>query len=225
MKKKAVIFDMDGLMIDSERVTFECYKKILAETNRTMSIDFYRRCLGRHRDICSKIIEEEYGKGCEITEIVERVHDMLAEIFEKEGVPIKRGLVELLTFLKENKYTTIVATSSNRERVDTILEQSGLAGYFDGSVCGNEVTEGKPNPEIFLKACHKAGCEPREAYVLEDSEMGIEAAYAAGIDCIAVPDMKYPEEEYAKKTGWIAGSLFEVMEIIKNEPAKRTVQE
>ena len=142
---------------------------------------------------------------------------MLEKNFEEGGVPIKRGLIELLTYLKDNKYKTIVATSSTRERVDTILEQYGLSVYFDGSVCGNEVAESKPNPEIFLKACHIAGCKPCEAYVLEDSEMGIEAAYVAGIDCIVVPDMKYPGDEYAKKSRWIVSSLYEAMEIIKNE--------
>ena len=217
MKKKAVIFDMDGLMIDSERVTFECYNEILADTNRSMPIDFYKKFLGRHRDVCAKILQEEYGDGPDVKRMAAQVHEMLEKIFKEDGVPIKQGLIELLTYLRENKFKTIVATSSDRERVDTILEQSGLVEYFDGSVCGNEVTESKPNPEIFLKACHKAGCEPSEAYVLEDSEMGIEAAYAAGIDCIVVPDMKYPEDEYAKKSRWIVGSLYEAMEIIKNE--------
>jgi len=217
MKKKAVIFDLDGLMIDSERLTFECYNKILAEKNRTMSIDFYKTFLGRHRDVCGKILQEEYGEGNEITGMPKRVHVMLDKKFKEDGVPLKQGLIELLTYLKENKFKTIVATSSDRERVDIILEQSGLANFFDGSVCGNEVAESKPNPEIFLKACHKAECKPCEAYVLEDSEMGIEAAFAAGIDCIAVPDMKYPEEEYAKKSRWIVGSLSEAIEIIKND--------
>ena len=218
MKKKAVIFDMDGLMIDSERATLECYKIILAETNRTMSVDFYKKFLGKHRDRCAEIYEEEYGGGYEA---VERAHNMLAERFRKEGVPLKPGLLELLAYLKENGYKTIVATSSNRDRADTILEQTGLTEYFDGAVCGNEVAKGKPDPEIFLKACGKAGCPPCEAYVLEDSETGVEAAFAAGIDCIVVPDMKYPEEEYAKKSRWIVGSLYEAMEIIKNEPREQ----
>ena len=220
MEKKAVIFDMDGLMIDSERATFECYKKILAETNRTMSVDFYKTFLGRHRDICSQILQEEYGEGRDIKGMAEQVHVMLDKSFEEEGVPIKRGLIELLAYLKEKKFTTIVATSSDRERVDKILKLSGLTGYFNGSICGNEVTKGKPNPEIFLKACQRAGCEPFEAYVLEDSEMGIQAAFDAEIDCIVVLDMKYPEDEYAKKARWIVKDLYEAMEIIKNEPRK-----
>ena len=218
MKKKAVIFDMDGLMIDSERVTFECYKKILAETNRTMSINFYRTFLGRRNDVCEKMLKEEYGEGNDVAEMIKQTNVMLDKTFRENGVPLKRGLIEILTYLKENKFKTIVATSSERERVDTILELSRLTEFFDGSECGDEVTESKPNPEIFLKACQKAGCEPSEAYVLEDSEMGIEAAFAAGIDCIVVPDMKYPEEEYAKKSRWIVGSLYEAMEIIKNQP-------
>ncbi|MDR1020799.1 MAG: HAD family phosphatase [Synergistaceae bacterium] len=217
MKKKAVIFDMDGLMIDSERIVSECYIKLFAEIGKTMSLDFYKKLLGRPVGVVSKMLEDEYGDDFDWMAISERVRDMLDEVFRHEGVPLKPGLIDLLTYLKGEKYKTVIATSSYRKRVDTILRQSRLGGYFDGSVCGDEVVVGKPNPEIFLKACQKAECEPSEAYVLEDSEMGIETASAAGIDCIVVPDMKYPEDEYAKKACHIADSLYDVMEMIKNE--------
>lgn len=146
---------------------------------------------------------------------MKKVHAMMAERFEKEGVPVKKGLVSLLQYLKENSYKTIVATSSNRDRVDKILKQAGITEYFDDSICGDEVTKGKPDPEIFLKACQKLGVSTDEAIVLEDSEAGIQAGSTAGIRVICVPDMKYPEKQYEEKAYRILSDLNEVKEFLK----------
>ena len=134
----------------------------------------------------------------------------MAERFETEGVPLKTGLVELLKYCREKGYRTIVATSSNRNRVDKILKSADIEQYFDDSICGDEVTKGKPDPEVFLKSCMKLGVNTDEAVVLEDSEAGIQASYAAGIKVICVPDMKQPEPEYAQKTFMIVTDLNKV---------------
>ena len=115
--------------------------------------------------------------------------------------------------MKANGYQTVVATSSTRERVNKILKQAELSKFFDASVCGDEVEKGKPNPEVFLKACEKIGVKPEKAIVLEDSEAGIQASFVAGIPVICVPDMKYPEEQFAKKANTIVGSLRVVLEM------------
>ena len=140
---------------------------------------------------------------------------MLAETFQTKGVPLKPGLIELLTYLKENNYKTIVATSSNRARVDKILAGAQIAQYFDDSICGDEVTKGKPNPEIFLKACEKLGVEPSEALVLEDSEAGIQAAYSGNIKVICVIDMKVPDDNYKEMTARIVETLHDVIDYVK----------
>ena len=95
-----------------------------------------------------------------------------------------------VNYLKDNNYKTIVATSSNRDRVDKILAQAKITEFFDDSICGDEVTKGKPNPEVFLKSCQKLGVNVDEAIVLEDSEAGIQASYDANIKVICIPDMK-----------------------------------
>ena len=100
----------------------------------------------------------------------------------------------------------------SRDRVDTILAQAHITQYFDDSICGDEVTHGKPHPEVFLKSCEKLGVKTDEAIVLEDSEAGIQAASSAGIKVICIPDMKYPTEEYASKTYKILDSLDEVID-------------
>ena len=211
----AVIFDMDGLMIDSERVTFEGYKHVLAKHNLTLSLEAYKTLLGKPVKAVYELFHKDYGDDFE--ETIKAVHQYMADLFENEGVPLKEGLIELLKYLKENDYKTIVATSSQRHRVDHILELSGLQKYFDDSICGDEVTKGKPDPEVFLKSCQKLGITPDEALVLEDSESGINAAYSAGIKVICIPDLKYPDHKFAIMTNKIMDNLSNVRDYLANE--------
>ena len=213
---KAIIFDMDGLMIDSERVTFECYQEILKGMNLTMDEEFYKTVLGKPLKGIYQRFYDVYGNDFPIEDVIKDVHALMAKRFETEGVPIKTGLKSLLEYLKENNYKTIVATSSNRDRVDTILSQAQITDYFDDSICGDEVTKGKPNPEVFLKSCQKLGVNVDEAIVLEDSEAGIQASYDAGIKVICIPDMKYPEKQYEEKTFKILKDLNDVTEYLKS---------
>ena len=213
---KAAIFDMDGLMIDSERVTFECYQERLKDMNLTMDEEFYKTLLGKPIKGIYQRFYDVYGNDFPIETVIQDVHQLMAERFEKEGVPVKKGLVELLHYLKENNYKTIVATSSNRDRVDKILAQAKITEFFDDSICGDEVSKGKPNPEVFLKSCQKLGVNVDEAIVLEDSEAGIQASYDANIKVICIPDMKYPEKQYEDKTFKILKDLTEVTAYLKS---------
>lgn len=213
---KAIIFDMDGLMIDSERVTFECYQERLKDMNLTMDEEFYKTLLGKPIKGIYQRFYDVYGNDFPIENVIQDVHQLMAEYFETEGVPVKKGLVELLHYLKENNYKTIVATSSNRDRVDKILAQAKITEFFDDSICGDEVTKGKPNPEVFLKSCQKLGVNVDEAIVLEDSEAGIQASYDANIKVICIPDMKYPEKQYEEKTFKILKDLTEVTAYLKS---------
>lgn len=213
---KAIIFDMDGLMIDSERVTFECYQERLKDMNLTMDEEFYKTLLGKPIKGIYQRFYDVYGNDFPIENVIQDVHQLMAERFETEGVPVKKGLVELLHYLKDNNYKTIVATSSNRDRVDKILAQAKITEFFDDSICGDEVTKGKPNPEVFLKSCQKLGVNVDEAIVLEDSEAGIQASYDANIKVICIPDMKYPEKQYEEKTFKILKDLTEVTSYLKS---------
>ena len=213
---KAIIFDMDGLMIDSERVTFECYQERLKDMNLTMDEEFYKTLLGKPIKGIYQRFYDVYGNDFPIQNVIQDVHQLMAERFETEGVPVKKGLVELLHYLKDNNYKTIVATSSNRDRVDKILAQAKITEFFDDSICGDEVTKGKPNPEVFLKSCQKLVVNVDEAIVLEDSEAGIQASYDANIKVICIPDMKYPEKQYEEKTFKILKDLTEVTVYLKS---------
>ena len=212
---KAVIFDMDGLMIDTENVTYQCYRKVLQAMNLDMTKAFYTTLLGRTMQATEQAMYDEYGQDFPIHETADQVHQMMDEQFAREGVPLKDGLIELLTYLKEHHYKTMIATSSRRERVNALLKENGILDYFDDVICGDEVKHGKPAHDVFLNACQKLGVEPAEALVLEDSEAGIQAAHNAKISVICIPDMKIPEEQYANKTTCILDSLHQVIDYIE----------
>ncbi len=215
--KKAVIFDMDGLMIDSERVTYNEYvRKLHMLGHDDFTEELYKDCLGKNKAGICQVFIDHYGDDFPMDEVWDDIHVWIDESL-RNHVPKKQGLDMLLKYLKENNYKTIVATSSGRQRVDEILKNAGISQYFDDSICGDEVSKGKPDPEIFLTACQKLGVKPSEALVLEDSEAGIQAAYKGHIDVVCVPDMKYPELEFAKMTIKIIDSLEKVIDILEEK--------
>lgn len=212
---EGVIFDMDGLMIDSERVTFEGYQILCAKEGKTMDKDTYQLCLGKPVPDILQVFYDAYGQDFPIERIIKENHQRMAAVFETEGVPAKPGLRQLLEFLKSNGIRTAVATSSTRERVSRILQLADLEKDFDAVVCGDEVKHGKPAPDIFLKAADALHLPPQSCLVLEDSESGIQAARSASIPVLCIPDMKQPEPAYAAMTEKILPSLHEVISWIQ----------
>ena len=213
---KAVIFDMDGLMIDTENVTYQCYKDVLKTMNLEMTKAFYTTLLGRTMEATRRAMFDQYGEDFPIEEVAKKVHQLMDEQFAREGVPLKDGLVKLLTYLKEHHYKTMIATSSRRERVNALLTDNGILNYFDDVICGDEVEHGKPAPDVFLNACQKLNVQPSEALVLEDSEAGIQAAYDAKVPVYCIPDLKQPGEDYVQKTQGVLTSLLDVITILEN---------
>lgn len=213
---KGVIFDMDGLMIDSETVTYQMFvKKLKLLDHHDFNEEDYKKVLGKNKKGICQVIIDKYGKDFPIEVFWDDTHVWLDESL-RNHVPFKKGLIELLDYLKENQYKTVIATSSERTRVLEILNNGHIIDYFDNMVCGDDVSKGKPDPETFLTACQKINILPEEALVLEDSEPGILAAYKGKIDVICVPDKKYPEKEFASKTTKIVDSLLDVIDYIKS---------
>lgn len=204
---KAVVFDMDGLLIDSERVTFEEFQRMAEERGFEITEEYYCTLLGICIAETKIMLKEKYGeKMFDITD----VHNNMVERYEKYGVPVKKGAKELLEQLNEKGIKCAVASSSDKEWVAKMMNFTGLGKYFEYFVCGNEVKKAKPAPEIFLTACEKLGVEPKDALVLEDAKSGIEAANNAKIPVICVPDMLQPDEAHAKMTYKIMDSLLDV---------------
>lgn len=211
---KGIIFDMDGLMIDSETVTFNSYINVLKTYGLDFNLDMYKCLLGKNAQNARNHLIKWYGQDFPLQEVWDKIYSGV-QVELKKAVPLKKGLLELLQYLQENNYKMSIATGSVRWRVEEIMNSANIASYFCGMVCSEEVQNGKPNPEVFLKACKKMELDPSEVLVLEDSESGILAAHNGNMKVICIPDMKYPEKEYEEKA-IVYESLLDVIEYLKN---------
>ena len=208
---KAVIFDLDGLLIDSEIVSYKIYKEILNQFGHSFSIEEYAQNFSGKTEVKNVTnLIDTYNLPWTVEVGLDNVLKV-EDKFINEGIDLKTGVKKLLTYLKDNNLKIAIASSSTRDRALTILRQHNIVEYFDEFVFGNEVEKGKPNPDIFLKACDKISVNPEECLVLEDSELGIQAAYSANIPVICIPDMKVPNQYYLNMTKAVLSSLEEVI--------------
>lgn len=191
----AILFDMDGLIFDTEALKYRAWDKAGLEMGYT---DFGKNLypnLGSNRD--REYFAETYGKDFPYDEFVQRYETIIEEELRTKGMPQKPGLIPLLQYLKKNNYQLAIATSSDRALTKRHLTQAGIESYFSQIICGDMITHSKPDPEIYLKACEALDVSPEHALVLEDSRNGIRAALAAKIPVIMIPDLlkDFPEEE------------------------------
>ena len=213
----AVIFDMDGVIFDSERLVIECWKVVAEKYGIENIEEACFECLGINAALTKELMKKRYGD----TFPYDVYKKEMSAIFHSRAaggkLPQKKGIKELLTFLKENQIPTAVASSTRREVVMRELEEGGLLPYFDRVICGDMVERSKPEPDIFLKACESLSIDATEAYAIEDSYNGIRAAFRAGMKPIMVPDLAEPTEEMEKLACCILASLFEVMEYLNGK--------
>ncbi|MDA3973875.1 HAD family phosphatase [Enterococcus thailandicus] len=188
-KIELFIFDMDGLMFDTGRLSYRGYFNSAEKHDYELNHNVYYYLTGKTDPDIRLGMKELYGEEVPYNEWRDSMNVFKNELLAKEKTVHKKyGLVPLLDFAKEQGVKIAVASSSNREKVSTYLEMEGLTDYFDVLLAGDEVEAGKPNPEIFLKASQKAGVDPAHALVFEDSRVGIEAARRAGILSVLVED-------------------------------------
>lgn len=188
-KKELFIFDMDGLMFDTERLVYECYFETAKVHGFELKPIVFSHVLGKKQADIVKTLQTIYQEEEAVLRWRKDITDLKFQLIEeRQSVQKKLGLLEILEFAKENQTKIAVASSSKRQVVDLYLELEGVTDYFDVKVAGDQVTNGKPHPEIFLTACHKAGVDPEQAIVMEDSPAGVKAANRAGITSFHVKD-------------------------------------
>lgn len=208
--KKAIIFDLDGLLIDSEIISYNLYADLLRKYQFRFSLERYaRQYSGKNEVTNMQNLIFTYHLPITLEQGLSYVSALEKEYFAK-GVPLKPGARELLGFLKHRDVKILLASSSTRERALSVLAQHGIEDIFDAMVFGPEIEHGKPAPDIFIKAREKSGETSADCLVLEDSEAGIRAAYSAGIDVICVPDMKRPNGAFLSVAAAVLPSLLDV---------------
>jgi len=191
----AVIFDMDGVIFDSERATLLCWLELSKEKNFENIYEVFLKCTGTTMEKTKSIVLEAYGEDFPYDEYASLASKMYHERYDGGKLPVKKGVKDILEYLKENNKKIALASSSRKETVEKELRDAGIYSFFDEIVTGDMVNRSKPEPDIFLKACEAVGVKPDRAYAIEDSYNGIRAAFRGGLKPIMVPDLLEADDE------------------------------
>ena len=214
---EAVLFDMDGLMFDTERM----YQKAWLQAGRQMGVpmepEIVDRLRGRNREGCARVCREAFGEDFDFDAMRTACRALMARWIEEDGLPVKPGLYELLTELERRGIPAVLATSTTRDSAWGHLQRAKVDRYFLGAVCGDEVSHSKPDPEVFLKAAALAGRDPARCMVLEDSPAGVRAGAAADCFTVMVPDLTAPDEELRKLADEILPGLRDVIPLLDRD--------
>lgn len=210
---QAVIFDMDGLLLDTERI----YRRALIDAATLMGVELtealHERFIGLPGAVCDAMLVEHFGPGFAIDDY-RRCFTAEAERHLSAGIPVKTGVAELLDFLDAEGIPKAVATSSRRPTVELYLGRTGLLHRFDAIATRSDVACGKPEPDVFLKAAEWLGIPPAACIALEDSFNGIRAAHRAGMAAIMVPDLLRPTEEIRGLCAAVIDDLHAVRDLL-----------
>lgn len=213
----ALIFDMDGLIFDSERVVQRSWNRCGEILGLGQIGEHIYEMLGFNVVRREKHLKMLYGQDFPMEEFNTITRRIFREIADAEGVPMKPGVKELLDFAKSHNMKTAVATSSRREHSTMLLKRADIWECFDGAVFGDMVTNAKPDPEIYLKAAEAVGVLSEQCIALEDSPAGIQSSYAAGMYPIMIPDMVQPTDEIRGLCWKCFGSLEDVVTLLEAE--------
>ena len=214
-KGEAVIFDMDGVIFDSEMLVLNCWKEV-AERHGIRNIETAcHECLGTNSAVSKQIFLRHYGQDFPYDEYKAEMAEVFFAHASDGKLAKKQGVEELLKYLKDKGFKVGIASSTREKIVRRQISEGGLLEYFDQIVGGDMVKHSKPEPDIFLEACGRLESKPENCYVIEDSYNGIRAAHAAGMHPIMVPDLMEPTEEMKSLAEQILGSLCAVQEFLQ----------
>lgn len=188
----AVVFDMDGLMLDTEPLYQAAWQQATAELGCELTDAAYLRLVGLREEESELELVAEFGDGFPLDAFRARWPEIFRAGVDTEGIVVKDGLVELLAFVEQRGLMMAVATSSHRHYAELSLRRSGLDIRFAVVVTGDESARAKPAPDIYLEAARRLGVTPSQCIAIEDSDHGILAAHAAGMVPLLVPDLKPP---------------------------------
>lgn len=212
---KALVFDMDGVLYDTEKVSLRNWMKIADEMGLPDMESTHTKCIGVNRNDGIHILKDCYGEEFDGEAFLDHASRLMHEGWEKDGLPLMKGVIEILTYLKEKNIPVAICSST---RVPTILQhlkQTDMEEYFTEIIGGNMVEHSKPQPDIYLKACETLGFKPEECIGVEDSPNGIRSCHAAGLFTVMIPDLVQPTEELLSLCDRKEESLLTLLDYIR----------
>ncbi len=212
---KSVIFDMDGVLFDTEALCMQAWMEVAAKWGLPDMEKVFPLCIGLNANDSRQVVFDAYGEDFDYPLFREHAGAWFRDYVGKNGIPVKPGVREILEWLKSAGYAVGLASSTKRESVLRHLKHTGLEDYFSVVVGGDMVEHSKPLPDIYLLACERLGVEPGETYAIEDSPNGIRSAHAAGMCPIMVPDIIAPDEEMGRLSYIILKNLVEVRDFLQ----------
>jgi len=217
---EGVIFDMDGLLLDTETLAMKGLEIAAVEMGVEAPEPFLHAMIGVPADRCRVLVAERFGESFPTIRFLERASLHMEGLIEKGALKLKRGALELLGHLEMLAIPKAVATSSSRAKADRHLRRVGILDRFDAIVTRDEVERGKPHPDLYLRAAKEIGVAPANCLALEDSYNGIRSASAAGVAVIMVPDLLAPTDEMRAKCATIVADLLAVLPLIASGGAR-----
>ncbi|MGN0594329.1 MAG: HAD family hydrolase [Hominimerdicola sp.] len=212
-----IIFDMDGVIFDTEALSMKIWHILGEKYNLDNIEEVAMQCIGRSLTDTMHIMEVSYGHLISVKDVYGESRLVFQELIQKEGIPIKTGARELLSYLKEREIKVGLASSTSYDTVIKQLTCAGLIDYFQVIVGGDMLEHSKPKPDIYLMACDKLGVSPQKTVAVEDSLNGIKSAHSAGMISVMVPDLIKPTDEILTMTNDVMDSLNDVLEYIKTK--------
>ena len=206
----AVVFDMDGVIFDTETVCVNAWKAIAPEFGVERIEEVFQDCIGCNQKHSAEILRSNYGSDFPVDAFFRRSSEKNHRIIDEEGLPIKPGAEALFSWLRSVGAKTAVASSTRTATVERELKMAGFYHYFDVVVGGDMVEKSKPEPDIYLHACRLLGADPKECFAVEDSYNGVRSASRAGMTVIMVPDRLEPTEEMEELAEIVLKDLCEV---------------
>lgn len=211
-----IIFDMDGVLIDSERQSNEGWLWAAGQLGVDMPMWLIDSFKGAPAELCCKFFDDYYKGEIDYWEAKELRTQHVYKIRETEGIPVKKGVKDIFEYIRNNGLKCAVATSTRRESAEKTLHKIGVWDYLDAVVYGDEVEHGKPEPDIFLRAAKAIGISPSEAVVVEDSINGIKAGYAAGMRVVHIPDTIAIDDDIRKLTYMVCADLNGLIDVVES---------
>ena len=215
MQYQAVVFDMDGVIFDTERLVIEFWKEVAKKHNIPNVEHTCIQCLGTNRVRTREIFLENYGADFPFDPYRAEVTELFNTHYKGVPLPTKPGIRELLSYLQEQDIKVGLASSTAQHLVRDEIGTAGLLPYFQTLVCGDMVEHSKPAPDIFLKACEILNAAPTKSIAIEDSFNGIRSAHCAGMTPIMVPDQVQPTDEIRALAFHVMPSLLDVLNWLK----------